>query len=118
MTGITEACDASGTGVSLVSAASEEELAWNIRSALVDGFILFCLEGADRLIALSRERQLPFVALAFGHQDETMSVVGIDDVAGARARRPAPGGARPSPVRDPRHGVRRRAGPAGRRWSG
>ena len=83
MTGITEACDASGTGISLVSAASEEELAWNVSSALVDGFILFCLEGAERLIALSRERQLPFVAMAFG-PDETMSVVGIDDVAAAR----------------------------------
>lgn len=84
MTGITEACDASGTGISLVSAASEEDLAWNIRNALVDGFILFCLEGAEKLIALTRERQLPFVALAFGRDDENISVVGIDDVAGAR----------------------------------
>ena len=84
MTGITEACDASGTGISLVSAASEEDLAWNVSSALVDGFILFCLEGAEKLIALSRERQLPFVALDFGHTDEAMSVVGIDNAAGAR----------------------------------
>ncbi|WP_309084835.1 LacI family DNA-binding transcriptional regulator [Chelativorans sp.] len=84
MTGITEACDASGTGISLVSAANEEELAWNMQNALVDGFILFCLEGADKLIQSSRERQLPFVALALGSDDETMSVVGIDDVAGAR----------------------------------
>ncbi|PRD40889.1 LacI family transcriptional regulator [Phyllobacterium phragmitis] len=84
MTGITEACDASGTGISLVSAANEEELAWNMRSALVDGFILFCLEGAERLVALSHERQLPFVALTLGHRDETMSAVGIDNVEGAR----------------------------------
>ncbi|KXF77012.1 LacI family transcriptional regulator [Paramesorhizobium deserti] len=84
MSGITEACDASGTGISLVSAANEEELAWNMQNALVDGFILFCLEGADKLIQSSRERQLPFVALALGSDDETMSVVGIDDVAGAR----------------------------------
>jgi DNA-binding LacI/PurR family transcriptional regulator len=71
--------------VSLVSAASEEELAWNVRSALVDGFILFCLEGAQALITSSRERQLPFVALALGHDDPTVSAVGIDNVAGARA---------------------------------
>jgi DNA-binding LacI/PurR family transcriptional regulator len=85
MTGITEASEATGTGVSLVSAASEEELAWNIRSALVDGFILFCLEGAQDLIKSSRERQLPFVALALGHDDPTISAVGIDNVAGGRA---------------------------------
>jgi DNA-binding LacI/PurR family transcriptional regulator len=84
MTGIAEACDASGTGISLVSAANEEVLAWNVRNAVVDGFILFCLDGAEQLIASSRERQLPFVALAFGHEDKTISVVGIDNVAGAR----------------------------------
>ena len=84
MAGITEACEASGVGVSLVSGATEDELAWNVRSALVDGLILFCLEGADRLIASSRERRLPFVALAFGERDETVSVVGIDDAEGAR----------------------------------
>ena len=44
MTGITEACDANGIGISLVSAATEDELAWSIRSAVVDGLILFCLE--------------------------------------------------------------------------
>jgi DNA-binding LacI/PurR family transcriptional regulator len=84
MAGITKACDARGVGVSLISAASEEELAWSIRSAVVDGLILFCLEGADRLIALARERQLPSVALAAGEVDESVSAVGIDDVAGAR----------------------------------
>src|SRR5688500_14356952 len=59
MTGITEVCDTARAGISLVSAASEEELAWNIRSALVDGFVLFCLGGSERLIQLTRERQLP-----------------------------------------------------------
>jgi DNA-binding LacI/PurR family transcriptional regulator len=50
----------------------------------VDGFILFCLDGAEQLIAKSRERQLPFVALAFGQEDEANSVVAVDNVAGAR----------------------------------
>ena len=85
MTGITEECDARGAGISLVSSANDEDLAWNVRNAVVDGFILFCLESADRLIVASRERQLPFVALAFGHRDETIPVIGIDNIAGARA---------------------------------
>jgi DNA-binding LacI/PurR family transcriptional regulator len=84
MTGITEICDANGSGISLVSAANEEELAWNLRTALVDGFVLFCLGGGSRLIELTRERQLPFVALALGHDDEGISAIGIDNFAGAR----------------------------------
>ena len=85
MTGITEAAQASGAGVSLVSAANTEELAWNVRNALVDGFILFCLEGSHELIRSATERNLPFVALGLTQEDESISVVGIDDVAGARA---------------------------------
>jgi DNA-binding LacI/PurR family transcriptional regulator len=46
--------------------------------------VLFCLGGSDRLIELTRERQLPFVALALGHQDESISAVGIDNYGGAR----------------------------------
>jgi DNA-binding LacI/PurR family transcriptional regulator len=84
MTGITEESQANGAGVSLVSAASEGELAWNVRNALVDGLILFCLEGARELIAAARERQLPFVALALGHEDETVPAVGVDNEGGAR----------------------------------
>lgn len=83
MTSIAEICDANGVGVSLIS-ATEDEAIWNIRTALVDGLIVFCLEGADRLIASSRERRLPFVALDLGATDETVPAVGIDDVAGAR----------------------------------
>jgi DNA-binding LacI/PurR family transcriptional regulator len=84
MTRISEACDENGTGISLVSAANEEDLAWNMRSAVVDGFILFCLSGANRLVELSRERNLPFVALDFGDGDETMSAIDVDNVDGAR----------------------------------
>ena len=84
MTGITEVSDKSGVGISLVSAASEEDLVWNVRNALVDGLILFCLDDAQRLVALARERQLPFVALSLGMFDSAVSAVGIDNVAGAR----------------------------------
>jgi len=84
MSGISQACDRTGAGISLVSAANDEQLAWNIRSALVDGFIVFCLEGGSRLVDLTRERGLPFVALDFGFDDETIAAVGVDDAVGAR----------------------------------
>jgi DNA-binding LacI/PurR family transcriptional regulator len=84
MTGITEAAQANGAGVSLVSAANHEDFVWNIDNALVDGFILMCLEGAHELIRSAIDRQLPFVAVSFGEADDAISVVGIDDVAGAR----------------------------------
>ncbi len=84
MKGIAEACDAEGLGVSLISASDEADLAWNMHSALVDGFVLFCLTGAQKLIAQSRERRLPFVALDFGDAGDTLSAIGIDNVAAAR----------------------------------
>lgn len=84
MSGITQACDATGAGISLVSAANSEQIAWNIQSALVDGFIVFCVEGGSRLVELTRERKLPFVALDFGFDDETIAAIGVDDRAGAQ----------------------------------
>lgn len=84
MRGMSEACDAAGAGLALVSAKNDERLAWNIQSALVDGFVLLCIEGGERLVELTRERQLPFVALALGKPDETVSAVGVDDYEGGR----------------------------------
>ncbi len=84
MSGISQACDATGAGISLVSAVNEEQLAWNIQSALVDGFIVFCIEGGSRLVDLARERRLPFVALDYGFDDESISTIGVDDVEGGR----------------------------------
>lgn len=83
MIGISAACDTSGAGLSLVSAMDRERLGWNIESALVDGFVLLCIEGGERLVELTRARQLPFVALALGKADPSVSAVGIDDVLGA-----------------------------------
>jgi DNA-binding LacI/PurR family transcriptional regulator len=84
MQGMSEACDAAGAGLALVSAKNDERLAWNIQSALVDGFVLLCIEGGERLVELTRERQLPFVALALGRPDELVPSVGVDDYEGAR----------------------------------
>jgi len=84
MEGIAQAADAAGAGISLVSAANDEALAWNIQSALVDGFVLFCIEGGTRLVRLTRERQLPFVALALGEGDDSAPTIRVDNVAGGR----------------------------------
>ncbi|MDC9822530.1 LacI family DNA-binding transcriptional regulator [Devosia sp. ZB163] len=84
MQGISEACDKHGAGLALVSTQNEERLAWNIQSALVDGFVLLCIDNGEKLVELTRERQLPFVALALGKPDETVSAIGIDDYAGAQ----------------------------------
>lgn len=85
MRGVTEAADAAGAGVSLISTVNPERLAWNIESALVDGFILSCLEGGEKLVELTRARQLPFVAIDLGRPDPTISAIGIDDYGGASA---------------------------------
>jgi DNA-binding LacI/PurR family transcriptional regulator len=84
MSGISEAAGEAGAGISLVSAANAETLGWNIQNALVDGFILFCMEGGDDLARLTRERQLPYVALALGVDDPTIAAIGVDNVLGGR----------------------------------
>jgi len=84
MQGMSAACDNAGAGLSLVSAHNDEKLAWNIESALVDGFVLLCIEEGERLVKLTRARHLPFVALALGKADETVSTVVTDDYAGSR----------------------------------
>ena len=85
MTAIAESCGQQGVGISLVSAANSQELVWNIRNAVVDGFILLCLEGDDKLIELSRERSIPFVALDVSKNDQDISAIGVDNVAAAKA---------------------------------
>ena len=84
MSGISQGCDATGAGISLVSAINKEQLAWNIQSALVDGFIVFCIEDGSRVVELTRERKLPFVALDFGFDDETIAAIWVDDFEGSR----------------------------------
>ena len=82
--GISEACDKVGAGIALVSARRDDRLAWNIQSALVDGFVLLCIENGEHLVQLTRDRQLPFVALALGKPDPTISAIGVDAFAGAQ----------------------------------
>ena len=84
MAEISSICDARGAGVALVSALNDERLAWNIQSAVVDGFILLCVEGGEKLVDITRQRQLPYVALAIGAADSTIPAIGVDNIGGAR----------------------------------
>jgi DNA-binding LacI/PurR family transcriptional regulator len=77
-------CDAQGAGIALVSALSDERLDWNIQSAVVDGFILLCVEGGERLVETTRARKLPYVALAIGAADSSIPAIGVDNIHGAR----------------------------------
>lgn len=81
---ISKICDSQGAGIALVSAISDERLDWNIQSAVVDGFILLCVQGDERLVEITRARKLPYVALAVGAPDSTTPVISIDNVHGAR----------------------------------
>jgi len=85
MSGIAQECDARGAGLALISAhdATNEAAAWNIRSALVDGFIVHCLEEGAPLLDLARQRRLPFVAVDIDAAENEMAVR-IDDQVAAR----------------------------------
>jgi DNA-binding LacI/PurR family transcriptional regulator len=83
MTEISRVCDARGAGVALVSAQNQQRLAWNIQSALVDGFVLLCVARGEPLVEMTRRRNLPFVALDV--EDPEIPSIAIDDVGGAKA---------------------------------
>jgi DNA-binding LacI/PurR family transcriptional regulator len=81
LAGVTDVCDEHGAGLSLVSGIDDQK-AWGIRNALVDGLIFGRIEEVD-LIEHARRRRLPFVVMdADGGAD--VSSVRIDDRGGAR----------------------------------
>lgn len=82
---VAQVCDASGTGLALVSAKDRQKLDWNIKSALVDGFILLCVDGGEKLVQLTRERQLPYIALALNDDDPAVPSISVNNVGGAAA---------------------------------
>jgi DNA-binding LacI/PurR family transcriptional regulator len=83
MAGVTEVCRKAGAGVALVSSLDEDEGAWGVNSALVDGFVLYCLAEPGPLVDLARRRKLPYVVVDFEVGPEVSSVC-IDDRGGAR----------------------------------
>jgi DNA-binding LacI/PurR family transcriptional regulator len=82
MAGIAEECDARGAGMALVSSKESPATTWGIPTALVDGFIVHCQQVDESLLALARERRLPFVALDLDAGPGTSSVL-IEDRRGA-----------------------------------
>jgi len=83
MIGVAEVCDERGAGVALVSAVDRAKAAWSINSAVVDGFIVQCMEDGDRLLELTRRRGLPFVAVDIDPGQDASAIM-IDDRVGAR----------------------------------
>ena len=84
MAAISAECDARGAGIALVSALNKQRPAWNIQSALVDGFVLMCADQGEMLIDLTQQRELPFVALALDEGFESVPAIAIDNRSGAR----------------------------------
>ncbi|HTO28038.1 MAG TPA: LacI family DNA-binding transcriptional regulator [Devosia sp.] len=84
MAAISECCDARGAGIALVSAQNRQRAAWNIESALVDGFVLLCAEQGELLVSLTQQRELPFVALALDDAAPRTPAIAIDNATGAR----------------------------------
>jgi DNA-binding LacI/PurR family transcriptional regulator len=83
MTGVSEICDEKGAGLALVSAINKGTAAWTIGSAVVDGFIVQCIEDGDRLLDMARRRGLPFVAIDIDPGPDANAIM-IDDRGGAR----------------------------------
>ncbi|HZP19117.1 MAG TPA: LacI family DNA-binding transcriptional regulator [Bauldia sp.] len=84
MRGVAAVCDAEGAGLSLIASHDQKSAAWSIESAVVDGFILQCLEGGNRLVELARKRRLPFVAVDLYPGTDAGSII-VDERGGAQA---------------------------------
>lgn len=84
MAAISACCDARGAGIALVSARNRQRPAWNIQSALVDGFVLLCADDGELLVDLTQQRDLPFVALALDEGLPSVPAIAIDNRGGAR----------------------------------
>lgn len=83
MSGIASVCDERGIGITLVTAQDETKAAQTIRSALVDGFVVHCLEDDAHLVALAQNRSLP-LAVVDAQVVSGVSHITIDDEAGAK----------------------------------
>ena len=81
LTGVAEVCEEQSAGMSLVSGIDDQK-AWGIRNALVDGFILSSIEEVE-LIEPALRRKLPFVVMDIDGGPD-ISSVRIDDRDGAR----------------------------------
>src|SRR4051812_46155482 len=86
LTGMATGLEEHGAALSIIPRIPEgaERSAELVRSALVDGYMMFCTAADDPRYAAVRARGLPFVLVEYD-DDPTAAHVGIDDVAGAEA---------------------------------
>jgi len=83
LSGVAAGCEEQGTGLALVPQLPEGA-AELVRSALVDGYVMFCTPEDDERLEAVRSRGLPYVLVDFSPYVEGMRV-NIDDRGGARA---------------------------------
>jgi DNA-binding LacI/PurR family transcriptional regulator len=81
--GVAAGCEERERGLALVPRIAGRDAAL-VRSALVDGFILYCVPESDPRLATVRERHLPYVRVDFDADPNLLSV-NIDDEGAARA---------------------------------
>jgi DNA-binding LacI/PurR family transcriptional regulator len=84
--GMAGALEEHGAALSLIPRMPErpERSAELVRSALVDGYVMFCTSADDPRFAAARNRGLPCVLVEYGDDPDTANVQ-IDDIAGAEA---------------------------------
>jgi DNA-binding LacI/PurR family transcriptional regulator len=83
LSGVAAGCEEQGTGLALVPQLPEGA-AELVRSALVDGYVMFCTPENDERLDAVRARGLPYVLVDFSPYVEGPRV-NIDDRGGARA---------------------------------
>jgi DNA-binding LacI/PurR family transcriptional regulator len=81
LAGVAQACEERGVGLSLVSGRDDQE-AWGIRSALVDGFVFTGIEQVE-FLGEGNPRGLPFVVMDFDGAPNINSV-SVENRDGAR----------------------------------
>ena len=81
LAGVAQACEERGVGLSLVSGRDDQE-AWGIKSALVDGFVFTGIEQVE-FLADGNPRGLPFVVMDFDGAPNINSV-SVENRDGAR----------------------------------
>src|SRR6266545_1450718 len=83
LSGVAAGCEDQGTGLALVPQLPEGA-AEVVRSALVDGYVMFCTPEDDERLEAVRARGLPYVLVDFSPYVDGPRV-NIDDRGGARA---------------------------------
>jgi DNA-binding LacI/PurR family transcriptional regulator len=81
LAGVAQACEERGVGLSLVSGRNDQE-AWGIKSALVDGFVFTGIEQVE-FLGDGNPRGLPFVVMDFDGAPNINSV-SVENRDGAR----------------------------------